>query len=436
MPSHLTAEIKTFLASLGEKYDLYPYVYNRSSFDKEKDTVYYSGPYWDEAEISAILQSVLAGRWLSSGENVRKFEVQFSRRFHHADSVMVNSGSSANLVMIGALKKYYGWLDGDEIIVSAAGFPTTVSAIVQNNLKPVFVDIAWNDLNWDITQIREKIGPRTRAVFSSPVLGNPYDVDAVLAICEEHDLLFISDNCDSLGSKWKGKYLTDYSVASSCSFYPAHHITTGEGGMVSSQNPEIIRIARSMAWWGRDCYCVGAANRLSNGTCGRRFDYWLDGYDEVVDHKYVFTQIGYNLKPLDLQGSIGLVQLQKFDEIHRLRREHKVRIQSILEQEIAGIRVLNEHPDAETSWFGVPVVCENSDLKKKLVQHLERHRIQTRNYFAGNILLHPAYRHLDDAQKYPNANQVLKQVFFLGCSPAYPDEVFEYIYDVVHSFEG
>ena len=206
--------------------------------------------------------------------------------------------------------------------------------------------------------------------------------------------------------------------------------------MVSSQNPEIIRIARSMAWWGRDCYCVGAANRLSNGTCGRRFDYWLDGYDEVVDHKYVFTQIGYNLKPLDLQGSIGLVQLQKFDEIHRLRREHKVRIQSILEQEIEGIRVLNEHPDAETSWFGVPVVCESSDLKKKLVQHLERHRIQTRNYFAGNILLHPAYRHLDDAQKYPNANQVLKQVFFLGCSPAYPDAVFEYIYDVVHSFEG
>ncbi|MBT3413137.1 MAG: aminotransferase class V-fold PLP-dependent enzyme [Anaerolineae bacterium] len=428
-------EISAFLEKLSEQEELYPYVYNRPSFDKDKDIVYYSGPYWDEQEVTAIIQNVLKGKWLASGESVHKFEVQFSKKFNHSKSLMVNSGSSANLILIGALKKYYGWQDGDEIIVSVAGFPTTISPILQHNLKPVFVDISWDDLNWDLRQVADKIGPKTKAIFSSPVLGNPYNIDTVLDICKQNGLLFVSDNCDSLGSKWNGKYLTDYSVASSCSFYPAHHITTGEGGMVSSNEPEIIRIARSMAWWGRDCYCVGKANTFPNGTCGNRFDFWLDGYDSVVDHKYIFSNIGYNLKPLDLQGAVGLIQLEKFAEIHRKRREHKLRIQKILENAIQGLHVVSELPNAETSWFGTPIICETKELKTKLVKHLEVNRIQTRNYFAGNILLHPAYRELDDFKKYPQANQVLEKVFFLGCSPAYTEGVFEHISNVVNSFE-
>ena len=283
----------------------------------------------------------------------------------------------------------------------------------------------WEDLNWNLDQVAESITDRTVAVFSSPVLGNPYDVDRLVEICNTNNIKLIADNCDSLGSKWKGDYLTEKAVAASCSFYPAHHICTIEGGMVSSNIKEIVDLARSYAWWGRGCYCVGQQNLLSNGVCGKRFSNWLEN-DTVVDHKYVFGVRGYNLKPLDLQGSVGSVQLLKFDEIHSLRRSNKERIQKALES-IDGVRVVNERPDAETSWFGVPIVCEDNNLKRSLVAYLEENKIQTRNYFAGNILLHPGYRDLGNASDYPNANQVLDKVFFLGCSPTINEKMLTYI---------
>ena len=413
--------------------NIFPYIANKKNFDPEKDTVYYSGPYWDDTEIKEIINSVLYGKWLSSGEKVNKFEKEFSKKFNFNHSVMVNSGSSANLVMIAALKKYFGWVDGDEIIVCACGFATTIAPIAQNGLKPVFVDIDWSDLNWDIDQIASKITRKTRAIISSPVLGNAYNMDDVLDLCESSNIHFIADNCDSLGSKWNDSYLTNCAVAASCSFYPAHHICTIEGGMVSSNVKEIVDLARSFAWWGRDCYCVGAQNLLSCGTCGKRFDNWLKDYDGIVDHKYVFSNMGYNLKPLDLQGGIGSVQLKKFDEIHYLRRFNKLAIQSIVER-IPGVRVVNEREESETSWFGVPIICSTKDQKQKLVNHLESNRIQTRNYFAGNILLHPGYRHLDDASKYPKANQVLDKVFFLGCSPTITENMLGYIESVIDKF--
>jgi len=346
---------------------------------------------------------------------------------------MVNSGSSANLVMFAALKKYFGWQDGDEIIVCACGFATTVAPIVQCGLKPVFVDIDWEDLNWNLDEVASKITSRTKAVISSPVLGNPYDIDKIVDICKSNNIHLIADNCDSLGSKWKGEYLTKHAIAASCSFYPAHHICTIEGGMVSSNEKGIVDLARSFAWWGRGCYCVGQQNLLSNGVCGKRFDTWLEHYDDVVDHKYVFSNMGYNLKPLDLQGSVGSVQLLKFDEIHNIRRDNKERIQKIIEK-IPGTRVVNEKDDAETSWFGVPIVCEDKTLKRSLVAYLEKNKIQTRNYFAGNILLHPGYSHLDDATKYPKANQVLDKVFFLGCSPTINQDMIGYIEKTIESF--
>ena len=242
----------------------------------------------------------------------------------------------------------------------------------------------------------------------------------------------IADNCDSLGSKWKGEYLTKHAVAASCSFYPAHHISTIEGGMVSSNIKEIVDIARSFAWWGRDCYCVGQQNLLECGVCGKRFDKWLNGYDKIVDHKYVFGQIGYNLKPIDLQGSIGLVQLEKFDEIHRIRRHNKTRLHKIFET-IPGLRVIDELADAETSWFGVPIVFEYD--KVGLVKHLESNKIQTRNYFAGNILMHPAYKHIESYCNYPNASKVLDNVFFVGCSPVINGDMIEYIEEVVSEYK-
>jgi CDP-6-deoxy-D-xylo-4-hexulose-3-dehydrase len=426
--------ISDFIKTAKEKDDnLFPFIANKKEFDKEKDSVYYSGPYWDDQEVEALLYSVLKGKWLSSGEAVNKFEREFSKKFNKEYSVMVNSGSSANLVMIAALKKYFGWADGDEIIVSCVGFPTTIAPIVQNGLVPVFVDISWGDLNWDLSEIEKKITPKTKAVFSSPVLGNPYDIEKLNAICEKYFLELIADNCDSLGSKWKGKYLTDYAVASSCSFYPAHHITTIEGGMVSSNVKEIVDLARSFAWWGRACYCVGQQNLLSNGVCGKRFDRWLSGYDETVDHKYVFSNMGYNLKPTDFQGAIGSVQLKKFDEIHKIRRANKERLDQIF-QRIPGIRTLTELPNAETSWFGTPFVCDSITLKRDLVKFLEKNKIQTRNYFAGNVLMHPAYKHLDDYIHYPNANQVLDFVFFIGSSPTINDDMILYIEEVVDKF--
>jgi CDP-6-deoxy-D-xylo-4-hexulose-3-dehydrase len=425
-------KISVFLAELADgDNNLFPYMANRqTNFNPEKDSVYYSGPYWDSKEVNTAIESLIKGQWLTSGAAVNKFEKRFSKYFDFNHSLMVNSGSSANLVMIAALKKYFGWQNGDEIIVSVVGFPTTISAIVQNNLTPVFVDINWNDLNWDLDLIPDLITSRTRAVFSSPVLGNPYDFDKLLEILQRHNLQLINDNCDSLGSKWKGKYLTDYGIAASCSFYPAHHISTMEGGMVSSNTEEIVKLARSFAWWGRACYCVGKQNLLKDGTCKNRFSEWIKNCDIVVDHKYVFENVGYNLKPLDLQGAIGMVQLEKFEEIDLLRNQNKHRINEIFAK-IPGCRVVDKLDGAHCSWFGAPIVCETAELKRKLVSHLENNRIQTRNYFAGNILMQPAYTQYGDWRKYPNASEVLGKVFFVGVSPTITIDMMEYIEKVV-----
>jgi CDP-6-deoxy-D-xylo-4-hexulose-3-dehydrase len=190
------------------------------------------------------------------------------------------------------------------------------------------------------------------------------------------------------------------------------------------------KLFTSFSWWGRDCHCVGSANLLSCGTCGNRFDKWLESYDRIIDHKYVFTNMGYNLKPMDLQGSIGLVQLTKFNEIDKKRKESKSRIEKIILKHVKGIKNVEMLDKSDTCWFGTPFICENKIIKDKLVAFLEANKIQTRNYFAGNILMHPGYKHLDDLTKYPNANQVLDKVFFLGAAPHYNDDVFNYIDDV------
>jgi CDP-6-deoxy-D-xylo-4-hexulose-3-dehydrase len=412
-----------------------PYIYNSKEFKPGTTPIYYSGPYWDNKETEAAINSFLNGRWITSGENVFMFERAFSKKFNTKYSFMVNSGSSANLVLMTALKKRFDWQDEDEIIVSPVGFATTISVIYQNRLKPVFIDIEWNTLNFDLDKIEEKITPRTKAIFISPVLGNPPDMDKLIAICEKHGLKLIGDNCDSLGSKWDGKYLNEYYVAFSNSFYPAHHISTGEGGMVCTNDEELKKLMVSVAWWGRDCYCVGSANLLACGTCGKRFDNWLENYDGIIDHKYVFSNMGYNLKPLDLQGAIGSIQLDKFDEIEENRNRSKEVISHIFTSNISNIRTPNVASEkSEPCWFGTPFICEEPGLKHKLVQYLEDNKIQTRNYFAGNILMHPGYSFLDDYKNYPEANKVLDKVFFIGAAPHYTEPVFEYIQDVIKKF--
>jgi CDP-6-deoxy-D-xylo-4-hexulose-3-dehydrase len=412
-----------------------PYIYNAKSFEPGKTPIYYSGPYWDNKETEAAIDTFLNGKWITTGEKVHKFERQFSKRFNVKHSHMVNSGSSANLVLIAALKRRFKWADDDEILVSPVGFATTISVLYQHRLKPVFVDIEWDTLNFDLDALEAKITPRTRAIFVSPVLGNPPDMDRLLEIATKHNIQLVGDNCDSLGSKWGDEYLSEYYVAFSNSFYPAHHISTGEGGMVCTNDDELKKLFVSISWWGRDCYCIGSANLLSCGTCGKRFDNWLENYDGIIDHKYVFSEMGYNLKPLDLQGAIGLEQLQKLDEIEANRRTSHDRLTQIFTDNIPGLRAPQSLDKADPCWFGTPFICDEPGLKHRLVEYLEANKIQTRNYFAGNILLHPGYSFLDDSNLYPEANKVLDKVFFIGAAPHYTDTVFDYIEQVIKAFK-
>ena len=425
-------EIKEFVRSIRAKYEGIP-----RFIPNLKNVVYYATPYYNEEEIFAVIESIMFGNWISSGEKVNKFENEFSNKFNHKSSLMVNSGSSANLLMIAALKKYFSWIDNDEIILSVVGYPTTLSSLMVNNLKPVFIDIEFDTLNFDVEQIESKITNKTRGIFISPALGNPPDFDALTYLSKKYNITLILDNCDSLGSKWRDKYLTDYAISSTCSFYPPHHISTGEGGMISSDNNEIIRIARSMSSWGRACECVGIENFTPNGKCGKRFSKWLSEQDLILDHKYIYDNIGYNFKPLDLQGAIGLVQLEKFDEMFKKRIENKNKIQKILENNLGeNIKIVDEKNNATTSWFGIPIICNQKEYKTKLVKYLESNRVQTRNYFSGNILLHPAYKHLDNWKLYPYANKVLEKVFFLGCSPSYNEDTFDYLNEVIKKYNG
>lgn len=410
-----------------------PYAANFSKkFIPGKTQVLYSGPYWDHREIEMGIQAFLTGKWLTTGEYVARFQNVFAKHFGVRYAHMVNSGSSANLIMIAALKKHLRWNDGDEIIVSPVGFPTTIAPLVQNGLKPVFVDIELSTLNFDLELVRKAITNRTKAIFVSPVLGNPPDMNKL----KELGITLIGDNCDSLGSKWDGKYLTEMYGAWSTSFYPAHHITTGEGGMVCSNDAEFMRTVKSMSWWGRDCYCVGAANLLSCGTCGKRFDTWLDGSDTVMDHKYLFTNIGYNVKPLDMQGAIGLAQMEKIEEIEAKRRINFRTLSNFITCFVDGAHVASTHDKADPCWFGVPIICDSAEIKNSLVSHLEKNLIQTRPYFAGNILQHPGYRHLGDYTKFPLANTVLDKVFFIGCPPHYTEEITKYISEVLKQWDS
>jgi CDP-6-deoxy-D-xylo-4-hexulose-3-dehydrase len=411
-----------------------PYLLNSKKFIPGESTVWYSGPYWDNREIEAAVDTFLNGAWVTTGAKVNRFEMKFSKKFKTKHSHMVNSGSSANLVLIAALKKRFNWADGDEIIVSPVGFATTISVIDQNKLKPVFIDIEWDTLNFDLNLIEAKITSRTKAIFVSPVLGNAPDFDRLVEIAQKHNILLVGDNCDSLGSKWDDKYLSEYYVAYSNSFYPSHHMSTGEGGMVCTNDEELKKLIMSYSWWGRACYCVGAANLLQQGSCGCRFGRHLEGYENDIDHKYIFDNMGYNLKPLDLQGAIGLVQLEKIDEIDANRKNSKERLDKIFTDNILGLRAIHSLDKASTNWFGTPFICDEPGLKHKLVQHLEENLIQTRNYFAGNILMHPGYKHLGDYKEFPEANKVLDKVFFIGAAPHYTEEVFAYVEEIVKKF--
>lgn len=428
-------KIKNFILDLQQDEGFLPkFCHNLNS---QENKVYYSGALFDENELSAAIETLLFGKWSSSGETCAKFEIEFSKKINQKYSFFTNSGSSANLLLIASCKEYFKWQDRDEIIVSAVGFPTTVSSIVQNGLKPIFIDIEFSTLNFDLNLISEKITSKTKAIFLSPVLGNPPDMDLLVSICKEHNIILLLDNCDSLGSKWHDKFLNEYAVASSCSFYPAHEISTLEGGMVSSNIENITQLSRSYASWGRDCWCVGTCNLLPKGSCGKRFSNWLPDFPEtIIDHKYVFNRIGYNLKPLDLQGAIGIEQLKKLDLICQKRIENQTKIQELFQTYISNVKFPSVLQKTKWVPFGTPIICRNKNQKLKLVSFLESNGIQTRNYFAGNLLMHPGYKHLDNFLLYPESNKVLDLVFFIGCAPTISEENIKYIESVLKKYEN
>ncbi len=406
------------------------------------DWVQYSGSVLDEKEYIAVIDCLLGG-WLALGENGIRFENKFPKRLGKEHGCLTNSGSSANLLMITALssKKLWDLPKGSKIITPVAGFPTTINPIIQNGFTPVFIDIELDTLNLNIEQLEAAAKNGASALVFAHVLGNPPNMDAVMDIVHRYNLILVEDCCDALGSTYKGQALGSFGEMSTCSFYPAHHITMGEGGFIATKTREQEMVLKSLREWGRGCYCSGkAASCLKNGMCKKRFSNWLPSLpDEVFDHKYVYEEIGYNLKPLDLQAAMGLVQLEKLDSIIETRKHNYRRLLEIFSNYESKFILPKATDGADPSWFAFPITVKaDAGFKRtELTMFFEDNKIQTRNYFGGNILLQPGYAHLatgDPIKDFPNATNATINTFFLGTSPRITDPQIDYIEETLNKF--
>ncbi len=407
------------------------------------DTVKYAGPYFTAEEYVAAIEALLNG-WLVLGQSGIKFENTFPKLFNKNFGILTNSGSSSNLIMMSAMtsKRLYNFPKGSKVITPIAGFPTTLNPIFQVGFEPDFVDIELNSLNLNLDQVEEKAKQGSKIITFAHVLGNPPNMDQLMDIVKRYDLILLEDCCDALGSTYKDKPLGSFGQFASCSFYPAHHITMGEGGFIACNTHDQEIVIRSFREWGRGCYCVGEkANLLKNGCCGKRFSNWLPSLpDEIFDHKYVYDEIGYNLKPIELQAAMGLVQMKKIPEINEKRKKNHARLIEIFSpyKEYFILPKATEHSDP--SWFAFAVtIKDNSKFKRKdIVKFLENNKIQTRPYFAGSVMLQPAYDGLMDVNsiisEYPNARKVTTDTFFLGTSPVITDVQLNYIEHTVQKF--
>jgi CDP-6-deoxy-D-xylo-4-hexulose-3-dehydrase len=411
---------------------------------KPGDMVNYAGPIFSTDEYEAAIKTILSG-WLALGDLGAKFERKFPSLMNKEYGVLVNSGSSANLLMLAALtsKRGHNLPKGTKVLMPIAGFPTTLNPTLQLGFEPVFVDIELDTLNLDVTQIEKAVVEHNVKVITfAHVLGNPPNMDEVMQIVEKYNLILLEDCCDALGSTYDGKPLGSFGEFASCSFYPAHHVTMGEGGFVSCKTSEQETIVKSFREWGRGCYCSGPkANALKCGTCKKRFSNWIPALkDEVFDHKYVYDEIGFNLKPIEMQAAMGLEQLKKLDYISARRKENYAQLFSIFEKYEEFFHIPRATEKSDPSWFAFPLTIRKGAPFKRddIIQHLEDARIQTRPYFAGNIMLQPAYDHLIDVdyarENFPNATYAMLNTFFLGTSPVITKEQINYIGDTVDSF--
>jgi len=410
-----------------------------------KDFVNYAGPHFSADEYVAAAETLLGG-WLVMGDKSLKFERKFPKQFGKDNGILTNSGSSSNLLMMASLtsKRGHNLPKGTKVLMPIAGFPTTLNPTLQVGFTPVFVDIELDTLNLDLNQVERalELHPDIRIITFAHVLGNPPNMDKVMEIVKKHNLILLEDCCDALGSTYDDKPLGSFGEMASCSFYPAHHMTMGEGGFVACNTPDQEVILRAFREWGRGCYCVGPeANKLKCGTCKSRFSEWIPELPgEIFDHKYVYDEIGYNLKPIELQGAMGLVQLEKLEEIHALRRRNYALLFDIYKKYEDFFYLPRPQAKSNPSWFAFPLtIRENAPFKRTdIVDYLEENLIQTRPYFAGNIMLQPAYSHIMDPQaakdNFPVATMVMTNTYFHGTSPVITPEQIAYIGEKVDGF--
>ena len=405
------------------------------AFVPGKSNVLVSGKVFDSTEIEFLVEASLDG-WLTTGRFAAQFEREFAAFMGLRCASLVNSGSSANLVALSCLTSPSlgdrKLMPGDEVITVAAGFPTTVNPIIQNRLVPVFVDVQLPTYNVDVTQLEAAVSNRTRAIILAHTLGNPFEIDAVMALASKHNLWVIEDCCDAVGSFYKGQRVGTFGNLATTSFYPAHHITMGEGGCVLTQSPAIKKLAESFRDWGRDCWCdPGKSN-----TCGKRFDWQLGGLPAGYDHKFTYSHIGYNLKATDLQAAVGVAQLKKLPGFIAARRENFAKLHAAL-SDLSDIFILPEATaHSDPSWFGFPLAVRKNApaTRNQVVGFLESRNIATRQLFGGNLLRQPAYRDIERRVigDLPNTDFVMNNAFWVGLYPGITQPMVDYMVDTFH----
>ena len=429
----LTQEI---LAKVEEFYHL---AHRPEPFRPGQTKIPYAGRVFDEREMKAAAKAVL-DFWLTLGPYADDFEAKLKSFLGVSDAILVNSGSSADLLAISTLcsRELEGHLSpGDEVITPAVTFPTTVAPLVQNNLVPVFVDCELGTYNIDASLLDGAVSDRTRAILPLHNLGNPCDMDAIMDFASKHHLFVIEDVCDALGSRYNGRSVGTFGDMATLSFYPAHHITTGEGGAVVTSDQRLATIARSIRDWGRACYCT---HRTTNplGACGRRFDFEIPGVPGAYDHRYVYSNIGYNLRPTDIQAAIGSVQMDKLPQFNEARQRNFWRLHSGLKGFEEFLILPSWGPEAQVAWFAYPITVRASApfTRKELVVRLEDRLIQTRFLFAGNILRQPGFRDIPHrvAGQLVNSDLVMRNSFFVGIYPGLHDEHIDYMLETFRGF--
>ena len=431
---------KEILNKTAEYYRLVHGAKQEELFVPGRSRVNYAGRVFDAREMQNLVDASLEF-WLTYGHWSRDFEKGLAAYLGIRFALLVNSGSSANLLAFMTLTSPLlgdrRINRGDEVITVAAGFPTTIAPIVQYGAVPVFVDVELGTANIDASQLEAARSPKTKAVMLAHTLGNPFNVKAVKAFCEKHNLWLIEDNCDALGSKYGGKFTGTWGDIGTSSFYPPHHMTMGEGGAVYTDDPLLKKIALSIRDWGRDCWCESGVDN----TCGCRFTKQFGSLPLGYDHKYVYSHFGYNLKATDLQAAVGCAQLEKFPSFVEKRKANFARLYDGL-KDLPQLRLFGKYEESDPSWFGflMTVKPDARFARNDLAKHLESANIQTRNLFAGNIIRHPCFETMREGIDYrvsgelTNTDTIMNSSLWIGLYPGMGAEMLDYMVEMIRGF--